>query len=728
VNYKKKSHFILIVISLTFFVTAFADDSDRQQILPSKQFQEVKLGEALSYDLHTSKIKAAPLPSFEAPFVAQSVPVNNLGGWTIDTSDRQLVRQFYNSVYLGSLNTPIGWTGDQATCTAGTTTNEFKNSVLARINYFRAMAGVPATITFNSIFNTKAQKAALMMSANSSLNHRPPNTWNCYTSDGREAAGKSNLALGSNGWNSISGYMHDWGASNNVVGHRRWILYPQTLEMGTGDIDSKNSAPKANALWVQDGRISNPRPVTRDLFVAWPTTGYNPYQTVPVRWSFSYSNADFTSATITMTENGSDISTVIESTRTGFGENTIVWLPDGMSANTKVAWPKPVADKVYNVTIANVLIDGVSKSFNYSVTIFDPATALEEEVATITGNAAPAVGNEAYQFNAVNHATSYDILRGEVVASSDVYNAEDNGASVIDNTDSSHGLIQSGVGVGGSSAYSLKFNGFNSNESFEILNSLIPSASSQLLFDSKLGYSGTGQIASVQVSTDDGASWKAIFSQAGTGGLVNNNYVSRSFSLADYADKMIRIRVDYRVDNGMAFTSGPNSSFLVDNLRVSHAKKVINFNVDNNGSSTTFSSTIEQNKEHIFSVRPIFWAGYAPSDWGPVFSVIANIDLDNDGVENSVDNCPTTNNPLQENSDGDSEGNACDDDDDNDGMPDVWENQYGLDPLNASDAESDSDNDGVTNLSEYVQGTDPLVKNDTAINIIPILMPLFLDD
>ncbi|MBI5676158.1 MAG: DUF4214 domain-containing protein [Nitrospirae bacterium] len=65
------------------------------------------------------------------------------------------------------------------------------------------------------------------------------------------------------------------------------------------------------------------------------------------------------------------------------------------------------------------------------------------------------------------------------------------------------------------------------------------------------------------------------------------------------------------------------------------------------------------------------------------------IDTDSDGVPDKYDN-----------------------DDDGDGMPDVWENQYGLNPLNPSDAGGDIDSDGLTNLLEYQHGTDP-VDGDT---------------
>ena len=82
-------------------------------------------------------------------------------------------------------------------------------------------------------------------------------------------------------------------------------------------------------------------------------------------------------------------------------------------------------------------------------------------------------------------------------------------------------------------------------------------------------------------------------------------------------------------------------------------------------------------------------------------------DADNDGILDSVDNCPSIANASQTNTDADSLGNICDDDDDGDGLPDIWELAFGLDPLNPSDAFIDSDDDGVSNFDEFQAGTDP---------------------
>jgi hypothetical protein len=52
-------------------------------------------------------------------------------------------------------------------------------------------------------------------------------------------------------------------------------------------------------------------------------------------------------------------------------------------------------------------------------------------------------------------------------------------------------------------------------------------------------------------------------------------------------------------------------------------------------------------------------------------------------------------------------------DTDGDGMPDVWESQYGFNANNPSDANVDSDGDGLTNLQEYQAGTNPLDVTDS---------------
>ena len=85
-------------------------------------------------------------------------------------------------------------------------------------------------------------------------------------------------------------------------------------------------------------------------------------------------------------------------------------------------------------------------------------------------------------------------------------------------------------------------------------------------------------------------------------------------------------------------------------------------------------------------------------------------DSDGDGVPDEEDDFPDDPNEWLD-TDGDGIGNNADTDDDNDLIPDYWEEQYGLDPL-LNDALNDLDGDGYTNLQEYRERTNPDNPND----------------
>ncbi len=95
-------------------------------------------------------------------------------------------------------------------------------------------------------------------------------------------------------------------------------------------------------------------------------------------------------------------------------------------------------------------------------------------------------------------------------------------------------------------------------------------------------------------------------------------------------------------------------------------------------------------------------------------------DTDNDGIID--ENEDKNHNGIVDSG----ETSPTDADTDNDGMPDGWEMQYGLNPV-INDAAGDMDNDSFTNLKEYKEGTLPNDRNSRPKRAMPWL-PLLLDD
>ena len=290
----------------------------------------------------------------------------------VDRSSREAVVDLYNSVYLPALSTPHQWTGSVPGCHAGTTSAAYLEDTMNMVNFFRAMVGLPASLPHVATKDAKSQQAALMMTANNSLSHFPPTSWKCYTTDGAEAAGQSNLALGISGAAAIALYIEDPGANNTALGHRRWILYPRQTEMGAGSTD------RSNTLWVIGNFGSRP---AHPEFVAWPPDGFVPFDLVYPRWSFAVNTAStvsMTSASVAMTLNGSPISLTVLVNETGYGDNTLAWEPHALS------FTAGAPDQVVTVAVQDVLVGGVSKNYSYTVTVIDPALSPAPPPPTFT--------------------------------------------------------------------------------------------------------------------------------------------------------------------------------------------------------------------------------------------------------------------------------------------------------------------------------------------------------
>ncbi len=96
---------------------------------------------------------------------------------------------------------------------------------------------------------------------------------------------------------------------------------------------------------------------------------------------------------------------------------------------------------------------------------------------------------------------------------------------------------------------------------------------------------------------------------------------------------------------------------------------------------------------------------------------VINPDIDGDGVNNDIDNCPSIANTDQLDTDNDGNGNVCDDDDDNDGTTDTGD-AFPLDPTEDTDTDGDGtgDNEDTDDDGDGVPDTEdtfPLDENES---------------
>jgi len=574
----------------------------------------------------------APTPEEVARLRKQGpIALGPTGPFSVNIASREEVRNFFNSVYAASENFSIGWTGDINACAPGTTDAGFRDLVVLRINWFRAMTGVPAGVVFDSLNNAKNQQAALIMSANNALSHFPPQTWSCWTQDGYDAAGKSNIALGNAGPDAITAYIEDFGGNNAAAGHRRWILYPQTQTMGTGDVPDTGANSAANATWVQDGHYFDPRPVTRDSFVSWPPPGFVPYQLVFPRWSLSYPNADFSAAAVTMTSNGVNVAVTKEALQGNIGENTLVWYPSDLDPSQPYEWPRPSADTSYAINVQNVTVSGSPRSFNYTVTVFDPqAPGPDTVLPAISGSDQPAVNQtNIYNFAAVTNATGYQWRLSQRSAFTAVEGAENGLTYFTTNTASDYDVIVTSPKASGSFAFHLAHTQPN-DQVLTYTRVLLPGTNAQMQFKSRLGYAADGEVAKVQVSEDNGNSWQDVYTQTGnnSGPPIETTFNTRTISLSGFAGRSMTVRFRYDYVAGLSYypQSDPGVGWYIDDISFSNTEELSNPVVTALPSGTNFNFIPAQIGDYALDVRAQVYGQYY-LEWGPIKRVTAAVVL-----------------------------------------------------------------------------------------------------
>lgn len=519
------------------------------------------------------------------------------GGFTVDAQTRNAVVAFYHQTYKASVDVASGWDGNVDTCNEGAISNDYRDAMLRRINFYRAMCALPANLALDTNWNQACQEAALMMSANRTLSHYPPPTWTCWTWDGSNAASHANIALGTDGAAAIDAFIEDPGANNYACGHRRWFLYPRQGTIGIGSLPDSPGYAAAAAVWVIGGfgaRLATPK------YVPWPNEGYCPYDLVFERWSFSMTNADFSAATVNMLSNGAPVTVTIETVADGYGDNTLVWKVAGFPLSGLST------DIPYTVSISNIGVGAGTTSFTYRVTLIDPYTI--PEAITISGPETPWVSNSTpYSFTAVPCATAYVVRTSRLTPSTWFEGAEAGTNGVSPHVVAGYAFITNSIKASG--AYSFHLAAQWTPQYFSLNRVVRPASNGLLTFKTRMRLATPTQASSAQVSPDEGASWTTLWTKPGTNGDMDNVFETHNLSLGAFTGRSLRVRFIHESDGSSYIGTSDMHGLFVDDIAVSNCQDLADPSV-----TVVFTNELvfvaSNNNDHLIEAAPIL-GGYA---------------------------------------------------------------------------------------------------------------------
>ncbi|MDO8598767.1 MAG: hypothetical protein Q7S02_01515 [bacterium] len=114
------------------------------------------------------------------------------------------------------------------------------------------------------------------------------------------------------------------------------------------------------------------------------------------------------------------------------------------------------------------------------------------------------------------------------------------------------------------------------------------------------------------------------------------------------------------------------------------------------------------------------WVDWQPAVLGDRQIFVRIVAAPETGDQNPANNEMIIPVVIDQDTDHDGIGDRDDLDDDNDGLPDAWEEAHGLNPRDPSDALRDPDGDGRSTIDEYRAGTDPFKAEASGVSYQPV--------
>lgn len=387
-------------------------------------------------------------------------------------------------------------------------------------------------------------------------------------------------------WHGHAAFNIDWGSGpggiQDPAGHRHAIHHPLRREAGVGVLlgDRDASERPANTSFSGGSSLFNsvgPQLVTQLFAHQLSSTGFD----VPFLTGVIYADIDGDSF-YSIHEGLADFK--IEVDGAGFYART--------STSGGYAIPLPNQAGTYTITVSGPNVDPftdeivVGENLHNVKWDYSPLFTLPAPV----GSSIPPSGESTfYNFGDFPGGTSYHVRVSRLDPADWSHGAEAGDGSYTTRLssgtmedDSPYTGIQSTIVDSGSSAFYLAHFDFT-DQIITFEQSIVPSSTSQLTFQSRLGWAASTEIAEVQVSADGGQSWTAVYSQPGPNppGDISNpgesSFNSRSASLSTYAGQVIQIRLNYRSTGTIVGGAGQLSNlvgWVVDSLTVTNSQTI----------------------------------------------------------------------------------------------------------------------------------------------------------
>lgn len=473
-------------------------------------------------------------------------------GLVVDSANRDDVVAFWHAVHEASegYHTRVGWTG-KFPSNPGTTSAAFVGDVERRINYFRAMCDIPANARVNSGApvlikaadpfkpdpgvkkSAASQRAALMIVASfdsktgmvPGMSHDPKPSLPTWSPEAWNAASNANLAFGTYGPGAINEYLAEELQANTqtsewnfLVGHRRLLLVSEATDFATGDFPGESAfLPPSNVMYViQRNEELSPLPESR--FISYPPKGYFPASLNGRFWSLSHKDANFSSATVQITDaSGAKVPIILARSDSSFGEPAFVWQVSGAAAERNV-----MADRKYRVTVQGIQGTGLPSSYEYEVTLINPD--ILRRVSPISGPSTAKRGNKIIlTINPISGARKSQVVSYERVSKTWTEGGEGANPDVIDKTSPIYPLLAKSAGakgagaITGSKSFNLTFPSVYDiiargvpEQIMEVGPWIYTQTGSTLEFQYRRGFMTDATSMVVEVSSDQGNTWKSV--------------------------------------------------------------------------------------------------------------------------------------------------------------------------------------------------------------------------